>query len=146
MKTTWGTSQILCSWYGSVVELTKTAHPHLFMQTNKGIRHLTPQSYTNRPLKTSIPILTPVFNDSTSPLPPHQAAKLRAMLFALHSDYSEGTVPLTSDDLLVVLDSGCTCAITFNKSDFIDTIRPVQNVELQGISSGLQVKGVGQAA
>ena len=68
------------------------------------------------------------------------------MLFALHSDYSEGTAPLTSDDLLVVLDSGCTCAITFDKSDFIGTIRPVQNVELQGISSGLQVKGVGQVA
>jgi hypothetical protein len=51
---------------------------------------------------------------------------------------------LTSDDLLVILDSGCTCAITFDKSDFIGTICPVQNVELQGISSGLQVKGVGQ--
>jgi hypothetical protein len=36
-------------------------------------------------------------------------------------------------------------SITFNKSDFIGTIRPVQNVKLQGTSSGLQVKGVSQA-
>jgi hypothetical protein len=66
------------------------------------------------------------------------------MLFALHTDFSEGTAPVTSDDLLVVLDSGCTCAITFDKSDFVGPIRPVQNVELKGISSGLQVAGVGQ--
>jgi hypothetical protein len=48
MKTTWGISQILRSWYGFVVELTKAACPRLFMQTNKGIRRHTPQSYTNQ--------------------------------------------------------------------------------------------------
>jgi hypothetical protein len=144
MKTSWGTSSILWSWYGSVVELTKAARPRLFMRTNKGIRRPKPLSYTNRPRKDHIPILAPVFNASASPLPHSHAANIRAMLTALHSDYSEGTAPLTSDDLLVVLDSGCTCAITFDRSDFVGPIRPFQNVELQGISSGLQVTGVGQ--
>jgi hypothetical protein len=66
------------------------------------------------------------------------------MLFTLHSNFDEGTAPITSDDMLVVLDSGCTCAITFDKDDFVGQIRPVQNVELQGISSGLCVEGIGQ--
>jgi hypothetical protein len=85
-----------------------------------------------------------VFNQHANSLPYHQAAEIRAMLFALHSDFAEGTAPLTSDDMLVVLDSGCTWAISFDKSDFVGPIRPVQKVELQGISSGLQVKGIGQ--
>jgi hypothetical protein len=66
------------------------------------------------------------------------------MLIALHSDFTEGTAPITWDDMRVILDSGCTCAITFDKSDFIGPIHPVQDIELMGISSGLQVTGVGQ--
>jgi hypothetical protein len=47
-----------------------------------------------------------------------------------------------SDDMLI--DSGCTCAITFDKSDFVGPIHLVQDVKLMGISSGLKVTGVGQ--
>ena len=46
---------------------------------------------------------------------------------------------------MVVLDSGCTCAISFDKKDFVDSIHPVQFVELKDIASGLSVQGVGQA-
>jgi hypothetical protein len=45
--------------------------------------------------------------------------------------------------MLVILDSGCTCAITFNKRDFAGPIHPVQDVEHMDISSGLKVTGVG---
>ena len=61
------------------------------------------------------------------------------MLFALHNDFSEGTAAITSDDFMVVLDSGCTCAISFNKKDFVDSICPVQFVELKGIASSLSI-------
>ena len=144
MKTTWGSSAIIRSWYGSIVEITKAARPRLFMRTNKGVRRPTPKSYSDRPRMTEIPILAPDYNKFARLLPYHQAAELRAMLFALHSNFNEGTAPITSDDMLVVLDSGCTCAITFDKDDFVGQIRPVQDVELQGISSGLRVEGVGQ--
>ena len=66
------------------------------------------------------------------------------MLFVLHSNFSKGTVPITSDDFMVVLNSGCTCAISFNKSDFISPIHPVQFIGLKGIASGLYIQGVGQ--
>ena len=66
------------------------------------------------------------------------------MLFMLHNDFSEGTTAITSDDFMVILNSGCTCAISFNKHDFVGPICPVQFIELKGIASGLSVQGVGQ--
>ena len=66
------------------------------------------------------------------------------MLFALHNDFSKGTAAITSNDFMVILDSGCTCAISFDKKDFVDSIRPIQFVELKGIASGLSIQGVGQ--
>jgi hypothetical protein len=53
-----------------------------------------------------IPILAPNFNCSAHLLPHSQAAEIRAMLFALHSNFAEDTTPITSDDMLVILDSG----------------------------------------
>ena len=67
------------------------------------------------------------------------------MLFVLHNAFSEGTTAIMSDDFMVVLDSGCTCAISFNKDDFAGPIHLVQFVELKGIASGLSVQGVEQA-
>jgi hypothetical protein len=131
-------------WYSSIVELTKAACPRLFLRTNRGIRTHRPLSYLLHPKKLDIPVLAPNVNHYAHPLHHSQATEIHAMLFTLHSDFAEGTTPITSDDMLVILDSGCTCAITFDKSDFIGPIHPVQDVELMGISSGLKVAGVGQ--
>ena len=68
---------------------------------------------------TEIPILAPDYNKFARLFPYQQAAELCAMLFALHSNFDKGTAPITSDDMLVVLDSGCTCAIMFDKDDFV---------------------------
>jgi hypothetical protein len=115
------------------MEITKAMHPQLFMRTNKGVCRPTPQSYSDRPQKAAIPIRAPDYNKFACLLPSCHAADLHAMLFALHSNFDKGTAPITSDDMLVVLDSGCTCAITFDKDDFVGQIRPVQNVELQDL-------------
>ena len=96
-------------------------------------------------MKLEIPIPAPDFNPTAQVLSFQQAKDYRAMLFALHSDYSEGTAPVTSDDLLVILDSGCTCAISFDKQDFIGPIHPVQLIELKGIASGYKSKALVQS-
>jgi hypothetical protein len=107
---------------------------------------MTPPNIFYRPSrKADITILAPVLNQHAHPLPPCHAAEICAMLFALQLDFSEGTAPITSNDMLVVIvDSGCTCAISFDKNDFVGPICPVQNVQLHSISLGLQVQGVGQ--
>jgi hypothetical protein len=63
------------------------------------IQHLTPIAWT----KAQIPILAPDYNKYTRVLPSWQAEDIHAMLFALHTDFSKGTAPVTSDGLLVVL-------------------------------------------
>ena len=144
MKTTWNTSPIIKSWYNSVLDITRSIRPHLFTRTRKGIRRPTPVSQSARFRKEDIPLPAPDFNPSAASLPLPQAKELRVLLFAMHNDFSEGTATITSDDFMVVLDSGCTCAISFDKKDFVGSIRPVQFVELKGIASGLRVQGIGQ--
>ena len=51
--------------------------------------------------------------------------------------------PLTSDDLLVILDSGCSTAITPDLSDFPDGTHHIQDQNVSGMGSGLQAEGMG---
>ena len=83
-----------------------------------------------------IPLPASDYNPTAQVLPFWQAQDYQASLFSLHTDYFKETAPVTSNDLLVVLDSGCTCAISFDKHDFVGPIHPVQLVELKGIASG----------
>ena len=122
MKTTLTSSSILWSCFGSIVKLTKVACPRLFLHTNKGIRTHKPTSFAAHPKKTDILIVAPNYNRYAHTLPHHQAQELWAMFFALQSDFAKGTAAITSDGMLVIYDFGCTCAITFDKSNFIGPI------------------------
>ena len=144
MKMTWNFSPIIWSWYGSILKITHAIHPNLFTQTHKSIRRPTPISYSSLFCMTDILIPALNINPTATALLFHQAKELHAMLFVLHSNFSEGTAPITSDDLLVVLDSGCTCTISFNKNNFVGPIYPVQYIKLKGIAFGLYIKDVGQ--
>ena len=51
--------------------------------------------------------------------------------------------PLTSDDSLIVLDSGCSMAITPNINDFLNGTCEPQDGTVSGIGSGLTAEGMG---
>jgi hypothetical protein len=51
-------------------------------------------------------------------------------------------MPITSDDMLLILDSGSSIAITFDKSDFISKIHPFQHSKIKGIAEGLAIQGI----
>jgi hypothetical protein len=51
---------------------------------------------------------------------------------------------VTSDNLLVVLDNGCSIAITPNIGDFIDGTFLPQEHDIKGIGSGLNSSGIGE--
>ena len=85
----------------------------------------------------------PSYNPHACVLPPAVAEASHAMVFALAMDstFSESH-QLTSDDVIVLLDSGTSCAVSNNELDF-EYIQPIQDLELKGIISGLrQVKGI----
>ena len=75
-----------------------------------------------------------------------QASRIRAMIAFLADANAPTFTPITSDDLVIILDSGCTIAMTPDKGDFItDTYSPQQHT-VGGIASGLQTEGVGQVS
>ena len=43
----------------------------------------------------------------------------------------------------VIFDSGASLAISFNESDFIGSIRPLDNHQLGGLANGLKIEGIG---
>ena len=58
----------------------------------------------------------------------------------------EGTAflaPLTADDTLLILDSGCSIAISPHIHDFIDGTHNTQAHTIKGIGSGLTASGMG---
>ena len=65
------------------------------------------------------------------------------MVFALAVDSTlSESHQLTSDDVIVLLNSGTSCAVSNNELDF-EYIQPIQDLELKGIVSGLKVEGIG---
>ena len=102
-----------------------------------------PLSTADRIHKSQVPRLAPSYNPHACVLPPAIAEASRAMVFALVMDstFSESH-QLTSDDVIVLLNSGTSCAVSNNELDF-EYIQPVQDLKLKGIISGLKVEGIG---
>ena len=75
---------------------------------------------------------------------PERAAALRAMLCFLVESNNRHFSPLTSDDLAIILDCGCTIAMTPDESDFIDSTFLTQEHYVGGIASGLKILGIGK--
>ena len=86
-----------------------------------------------------LPRLAPSFTPHPFPRP-----HLRALLFALNSSLGGSWSALTADDLAVVLDSGCSIAITPRAEDFIDGTYHVRNAQVTGIADGLSAAGIGE--
>jgi hypothetical protein len=72
----------------------------------------------------------------------HAKEKL-VMLTAFEATYHDTTTPLTPDMVPLIIDTGASISLTPHATDFITPIRPVQNIQIKGIASGLSVKGVG---
>ena len=62
----------------------------------------------------------------------------------MKGDYNSAFNLITLDDNVVILDSGCSIAITPDASDFIDGTYAVQDNQISGIGSGLHSLGIGE--
>jgi hypothetical protein len=62
---------------------------------------------------------------------------VQAMLFAMKEDFNLPYTNITIDDLLGILDSGCSIAITPNLGNFIAGTYQPQEHTIKGIGSGL---------
>ena len=143
MKTTHSTQDV--KQHQPIIRLICHLHPHLFHDKFPHPCHPNPLSTADRIHKSQVPRLAPSYNPHAYVLPPAVTEASRAMVFALVTDstFSESH-QLTSDDVIVLLNSGTSCAVSNNTLDF-EYIQPVQDLELKGIISGLKVEGIGQA-
>jgi hypothetical protein len=104
--------------------------------------HPNPVSHGDHINKALVPRITPNFNPNAHMLPPVIAEGYHDMIFAMASDDGEESIQMTSNDSIVILDSGCSITISPDWTDFTE-LHPVQDVELKGISSGIAIKGIG---
>ena len=90
------------------------------------------------------PVIAPWYNQPTV-LPIEYARVLRANISLLSEQGKSLYTSLTSDDLTIILDSGASCCMSPNMSDFIQgTYQAVKEKEVGGIGSGLAVSGTGK--
>ncbi len=78
------------------------------------------------------------FQDTSS----GNTVQLHASLKAYTETHQGFPVPFTSDEVIFVIDTGASVTVTNSKLDFILDLHPVQPTKLQGITSGLEVKGI----
>ena len=126
----------------SILQLICRLRPHLLHDKFPHPCHPNPLSTADRICKSQVPRLAPSYNPHARVLPPAIAEASCAMVFALAMDstFSESH-QLTSDDVIVLLDSGTSSAVSNNELDF-EYIQPIQDLELKGIVSGLKVEGI----
>ena len=95
----------------------------------------------NRSLS-SVPCILPQYPDLNSTTA--QVNKLHLLrLAAFEATYATNKTPISPDSYPIILDTGASISVTPYKTDFVSQITPVQSLEIQGIASGLQVKGSG---
>jgi hypothetical protein len=90
----------------------------------------------------SVPILPPQVTPD-SHVPPAICKEKLLLLAAFEATHHSSRTPISPDMVPLVIDSGASVTISPYLTDFIDVLRPVQNVAIQGIASGLQVQGIG---
>ena len=103
-----------------------------------------PISTRDQKIKRLIPHSVPNYN-SNSLFDEHSAKIKRAALYCAFQSGNPSYNPLTSDDLMIVLDSGCSIAMTPNEEDFIHGTYAIDTTTVNGIGSGLQAIGIGDA-
>ena len=92
--------------------------------------------------KRDVPRPVPSYNPHAQVNIPH-AIQIRDEILDMMGHHCAFLAPLTSDDSLLILDSGCSIAITPNINDFIDGTYKPQDCTVSGIGSGLSAEGIG---
>jgi len=100
--------------------------------------------HSKKSLLHAMPRFVPSFNDAASVLDETNKARRLQTLQALQAAFEIDTPSITSDDVMICLDSGCSIAITNDVLDFQGPLRRTQHATLNGIASGLMIAGIGQ--
>ena len=144
MKTFYEEAAVI--WHQQILDINKQADPIAYRPKPKNLSKAwrsKAASISDRKHARDVPRIVPSYNATSH----HSAAygrTQRALLSALKADSHSAFNPITSDDEIVILDSGCSIAITPDLSDFIDGTYAAQDNQISGIGSGLNSTGIGE--
>jgi hypothetical protein len=93
----------------------------------------------------SVPQLPSAFQPLVHHSPLYNKEKL-LQLAAFEATYQDAKTPISPDMVPLIMDTGASVTVTPYKTDFISAVKPVQAVEIKGIATGLQVKGIGDVS
>ena len=133
--TSWG--RRVTQWHQSLHAL-KALHKPLLSEQRDKIRP-TSKQYT----KTAVPTLVDYFDPTLSAPITDRAAHL-ANLANFVANQAAAVTPITADDTPIVLDSGCSIAISNDPLDFPEGYTPAPpNAGIRGVGSTLAMHGHG---
>ncbi len=92
--------------------------------------------------RASVPTL-PTQYEPTTPRSPNNNKLHLVNLAAFEANYHDSYTPMSPDMHPLIIDTGTSSTVTPYSTDFTSPIRPVQQVEIKGIASGLKVLGIG---
>jgi hypothetical protein len=102
-----------------------------------------PLSTADRVPKSDVPILVPHYVPYLH-RSDYQVDSIRNYLHILKNSIDANISSITSDDVPIILDSGCSITVTNDPSDFLpNSLRKSQFTEVKGISAGLKIDGIG---
>jgi hypothetical protein len=120
------------------IQINDERQQHAFNFIHRRPRHVLPRE---RPFSTPPRPVTEY--ESMEHFSPKSSKEKMVVLAAFEATYQDSITPMSPDMVPLIIDTGASISLSPHKSDFISPIRPVQNVTIKGIASGLTVKGVG---
>jgi hypothetical protein len=136
-------STLAVEWHKSLIKVQKYLQPKPHSKTYAPVKSSKPLSTADRVPKTDVPIIIPYYTPSLH-RSDYQVDSIRSYLHILKNSIDANISSITSDDVPIILDSGCSITVTNDKSDFLpNSLRKSQFTEVKGISSGLKIDGIG---
>jgi hypothetical protein len=129
-------SALAIEWHKSLCNVQKYLNPtKSYTKTYAPVKSSKPLSTADRVKKSEVPILVPQYAPRLQ-RSHAQLDDLRSYLHVLKNSIDSNVNSVTSDDVPIIIDSGCSITVTNDPTDFIpNTLRKCQFAEVKGISS-----------
>jgi len=122
--------------------------PALELESDRSLLHATYFERPRRDLPRSrstgiLPVIPTQYPAHQVPQLTSAAKEKLLLLAAFEATYHDSKTPISLDIVPLIIDTGASVTVSPCLTDFVGPIRPVQDVAIQGIASGLKVKGIG---
>jgi hypothetical protein len=136
-------TDLAIAWCKSLCKVQCYLKPSSPSKTYTPVKSSKPLPTADRVPKCSLPFLIPYYAPSLHGLD-LQVDSIQSYLHILKNSIDANINSIMSDDVPIILNSGCSITVTNNPNDFLpNSLRKRQFTEVKGISSGLKIDRIG---